>query len=204
MSTMRHKCNFQNFFIEFSSMNAPYTEFSHQWKYSQEQLVSQIGGVVNLYLGVSGLTFFSLLIIFIEQAKKWYWMKRGNATTIGMNTPREKVDPQQETMTVFEVWKLFSIVGVFNMLSKNAEKGRVDQSDRAKDNHQIDDHQNGDRQQHPKPDFSKNGDNQELQQRVAIIEQTLAGVCRQMQRLERVLDRINESVNGENVIITQM
>lgn len=57
-----------------------FAEFSWISKHTPEQFASQIGGIVNLYLGSSGLSVVALVITLVGKIKKWREQKKMERT----------------------------------------------------------------------------------------------------------------------------
>lgn len=64
------------FGIEFAALDAPYVGFTIQMHDTPEKFLSQVGGLVNFYLGVSGLSVCAFVIHCCERYKKWRSGKR--------------------------------------------------------------------------------------------------------------------------------
>lgn len=65
-----------------------FPQFSWTHKSTVEQFISQMGGIVNLYLGVSGVTFVALAVAFIDFLSRF--CQRENAEQAGQRQPVRK------------------------------------------------------------------------------------------------------------------
>lgn len=72
--------------IDLVDATAPFTEFTVAHKNTQEQFLSQIGGVINLYLGFSGLSLTAIVIFCVELIKRWVRRSR----SIIQEAPRDQ------------------------------------------------------------------------------------------------------------------
>lgn len=58
------------YYVWINTQNAPFVEFTMAVKDTEEKLISQIGGIVNLYLGVSGLSICGIGVFLVEIIKR--------------------------------------------------------------------------------------------------------------------------------------
>lgn len=86
------------FRLGFYPIAKPYIEFSVVTKTTPEMFVSQIGGLVNLYLGVDGLSICAGLILLWDYARK-----RRNSGQ--QNGSKDSSTSQQHRTSVHEKWK---------------------------------------------------------------------------------------------------
>lgn len=106
------------YFISFGPSKSPFVEFGFEPKFTSEQFISQVGGVVNLYLGISGLTLFAFVILCFDQSRHW---KKYRKETI-----RAKRERKRESL--FDIWQLFRFIGIFHTLGQDArDTGPVDE-----------------------------------------------------------------------------
>lgn len=90
------------FTLTLGASRKPFIEFSSEEKFTPEQFLSQVGGLLNFYLGVSGLTLFALLIVLIEQVKRWYKLRA---------KPHQRLE---DGSTV--AWQYLRMLSIFAML----------------------------------------------------------------------------------------
>lgn len=55
-----------------SSMDTPLVYLTLMVKDTPEKFLSQIGGLINLYLGISGLSVCAVLVFLLDRFKEWY------------------------------------------------------------------------------------------------------------------------------------
>lgn len=81
--------------------NAPFTQFTLLVRDSPERFLSQVGGLINLYLGFSGLHLCAVAILCVELFKKW---KKEKKTVVE--------NDQQPVSTTPQLFQLTSNFGV--------------------------------------------------------------------------------------------